>query len=106
MPSPRQGGGGSLEDILGDILGGGGGQGRVIAKQIPPDQMGDVLRDIFGGDLPGGGRGFDLPPERRPSDEAVTRGRNTLDDILGRGTSSGDAADDLLNLVERSIRGR
>jgi hypothetical protein len=106
MPSPRQGGGGSLEDILGDILSGGSGQGRVIVKQIPPDQMGDILRDIFGGDQPGGGRGFDLPPERRPSEEAVTRGRNTLDDILGRGTGSGDAADDLLNSVERSIRGR
>lgn len=106
MPEPRQGGGGSLEDVLGDILSGGGGQGRVVVKQIPPDQMGDILRDIFGGDLPGGGRGFDLPPERRPSDEAVTRGRNTLDDILGRGTSSGDAADDLLNSVERTIRGR
>jgi hypothetical protein len=106
MPEPRQGGGGSLEDVLGDILSGGGGQGRVVVKQIPPDQMGDILRDIFGGDLPGRGRGFDLPPERRPSDEAVTRGRNTLDDILGRGTSSGDAADDLLNSVERSIRGR
>jgi hypothetical protein len=105
MPAP-QGGGGSLEDILGDILGGGGGQGRVVVKQIPPDQMGDILRDIFGGDEPGGGRGFDLPPERRPSDEAVTRGRNTLDDMLGRGTRSGDAADDLLNSVERSIRGR
>jgi hypothetical protein len=106
MPEPRQGGGGSLEDVLGDILSGGGGQGRVVVKQMPPDQVGDILRDIFGGDLPGGGRGFDLPPERRPSDEAVTRGRNTLDDILGRGTSSGDAADDLLNSVERSIRGR
>src|SRR5262245_26069468 len=105
MPAP-QSGGGSLEDVLGDILGGGGGQGRVVAKQIPPDQMGDILRDIFGGDEPGGGRGFDLPPERRPSDEAVTRGRNTLDDMLGRGTSSGNAADDLLNSVERSIRGR
>jgi hypothetical protein len=106
MPAPRQGGGGSLEDILGDILGGGGGQGGAIVKQIPPDQMGDILRDIFGGDEPGGGRGFDLPPERRPSEEAVTRGRTTLDDILGRGTSSGDAADDLLNSVERSIRSR
>ncbi len=105
QPAPRQSGGGSLEDILGDILGG-GGQGRVVAKQIPPDQMGDILRDIFGGDEPGGGRGFDLPPESRPSDEAVTRGRNTLDDMLGRGTRSGDAADDLLNSVERSIRGR
>src|SRR5262245_42737269 len=69
MRAPRQGGGGSLEGILGDILGGGGGQGGAIVKQIPPGQMGDILRDIFGGDEPGGGRGFDLPPERRPSEE-------------------------------------
>jgi len=112
-PAPRQqvpqagpGQGGSLGDILGDILSGGGGQGRVTVNQIPPDQMGDILRDVFGGDLPGGGGGFDLPPERRPSEEAVTRGRGTLDDMLGRGTSSGNAADDLLNSVERSICGR
>ena len=57
MPAPRQGGGGSLEDILGDILSGGGGQGRVIVKQIPPEQMGEILRDIFGGNFPGGGAG-------------------------------------------------
>src|SRR5262245_37828158 len=108
MPSPRQGGGGSLEDILGDILSGGGAQGRVIVKQIPPEQMGEILRDIFGGNLPGGGAGggnIGLP-QRRPSEEAVTRGRTTLDDILGGGTNSGNAADDLLNSVERTVRAR
>ena len=105
MPAPGQEPGGSLGDILGDILS--GGQGQVIMKQIPPDQMGEILRDIFGGNLPGGGGGgVNLPPQRRPSEEAVTRGRTTLDDILGRGTSSGDAADDLLNSVERTVRGQ
>lgn len=105
MPAPGQEPGGSLGDILGDILS--GGQGQVIMKQIPPDQMGEILRDIFGGNLPGGGGGgVNFPPQRRPSEEAVTRGRTTLDDILGRGTSSGDAADDLLNSVERTVRGQ
>ena len=105
MPAPGQEQGGSLGDILGDILS--GGQGQVTTKQIPPDQMGEILRDIFGGNLPGGGGGgVNLPPQRRPSEEAVTRGRTTLDDILGRGTSSGDAADDLLNSVERTVRGQ
>src|SRR5262245_29342921 len=108
MPAPRQGGGGSLEDMLGDILSGGVGQGRVIVKQIPPDQMGEILRDIFGGNFPGGGAGGGNigVPQRRPSEEAVTRGRTTLDDILGGGTNSGNAADDLLNSVERTVRAR
>jgi hypothetical protein len=77
----------------------------VIVKQIPPEQMGKILRDILGGNLPGGGGGSDLP-QSRPSEEAVSRGRTTLDDILGGGTRTGDAADDLLNSVERTVRGR
>jgi hypothetical protein len=106
QPTPAPGQGGSLEDILGDILSGGSGQGRVIVKQAPPGQMGDILRDILGGNLPGdAGGGVDVP-QRRPSEDVVTRGSTTLDDMLGGGTSSGDAADDLLNSVERSIRGR
>jgi hypothetical protein len=36
----------------------------------------------------------------------VTRGRKTLDDMLGGGTRSGNAADDLLDSVDRAIRGR
>jgi hypothetical protein len=103
MPPPSPGQGRSLEDILGDILSGGGGQGQVIVKQIQPDQMGEILRDIFGGNFPGGGN---IGVPQRPSDEAVTRGRTTLDDMLGHGTSSGDAANDLLNSVERAVRGR
>jgi hypothetical protein len=80
----------------------------VIVKQIPPEQMGEILRDIFGGNFPGGGAGSgDIGrPQRRPSEEAVTRGRTTLDDILGGGSRSGNAADDLLNSVERTVRGR
>jgi hypothetical protein len=104
-PSPRQvptGQGGSLEDILGDILG--GGKGGVVVKQLPPDQMGDILKDIFGGNFPGGAT---QPQERyQPPDEAVTRGRNTLDDILGGGTKRGSDADILLDSVDKAIRRR
>ncbi len=100
---PRQapsGQGGSLEDILGEILN--GGKGGVVVKQIPQDQMGDILRDIFGGQLPGG-----QSTERyNPPEEAVTRGRQTLDDVLGGGTRQGSEADILLDSVERSIRRR
>jgi hypothetical protein len=95
--------GGSLEDILGEILGGGQGNGRVVTKQVPPDQMGDILKDIFGGNFPGGGQ----PQERyQPPEEAVNRGRRTLDDILGGGTSQGSDADILLDSVDKAIRRR
>jgi hypothetical protein len=91
-PAPRRapGSGGSLEDILGDILN--GGKGGVVVKQIPQDQMGDILKDIFGGGA------------AAPSPEATTRGRKTIDDITGGGSKTGNAADDLLNSVERSLR--
>jgi hypothetical protein len=93
--------GGSLEDILGEILN--GGKGGVVVKQIPQDQMGDILKDIFGGNFPGGAQ----PTERyQPPEEAVTRGRKTLDDVLGGGTRQGSEADILLDSVERSIRRR
>jgi hypothetical protein len=103
-PQPRGGSssGGSLEDILADILAG-GQNGKVIVKQIPPDQMGEILKDIFGGGVSGGGA---AEPPRAPSDAGVERGRKTLDDILGRRSSSGSAGDDLLNSVEDAIRRR
>jgi hypothetical protein len=112
LPSPGQptsrpqetGTGKSLEDVLGDILGGGAQNGRVVVKQIPPDQMRDILRDILGGNAPGGGSA-DLP-RHQPSEDALNRGRKTLDDVLGGGTRGGNAADDLLNSVERSVRTR
>ena len=68
----------------------------MIVKQIPPGQMGDILKDILGGGASGG----EAPA---PS---VERGRKTLDDILGKGTKTGDAGDDLLNSVEDAIRRR
>jgi hypothetical protein len=65
--------------------------------------MGDILKDIFGGNFPGGAQ----PTERyQPPEEAVTRGRKTLDDVLGGGTRQGSEADILLDSVERSIRRR
>lgn len=106
-PAPRGGTpGGSLEDILGDILGG-GKNGNVVVKQIPPDQMGEILKDIFGGNFPGADSSGGAPaPRRAPSGSGVERGRKTLDDILGGGTRSGSAGDDLLNSVEDAIRRR
>jgi hypothetical protein len=119
MPSPGtspsgQGTGNPLEDMLNDILAG-GQNGRVVMKQIPPEQMGEILRDIFGGGFPGGLPGGQGGPGRqggsaggsgdwRPSEEAVTRGRKTLDDALGGGTKSGNDADILLDSVDKAIR--
>jgi hypothetical protein len=103
MPQPQGGGSpGGLEDILNDILAG-GQNGRVVMKQIPPDQMGEILKDIFGGGFPGGAQ---VPgnTQPQPNEEAVTRGRRTIEDMTGGGTSTGNAADDLLNSVERAIR--
>ena len=91
-PSP---GSNPLEDIPGDILGGGASQGRVVVKQVSPDQMGEILKDIFCGS-----------PQHQPSEDTVARGRKTLDDMLGGGTKTGKAADDLLNSVENAVRHR
>jgi hypothetical protein len=93
QPQPQSGG---LGDILGEILNGGKAGGG--AQQIPQDQMGDILKDIFGGGQ--------TTERRQPSEEAVTRGRRTLDDMLGGGTRQGSDADILLDSVERSIRRR
>ncbi|MEP1772318.1 MAG: hypothetical protein ABJJ72_17350, partial [Anderseniella sp.] len=95
-------------DILGDILGGGSGRQRSPAPQpqqrapAPGGGLDDLLRDILGGGMGGGSR------RRRPSsynDDAVGRGRNTLDDIIGGDTrtGSGNAADDLLDSVNRRL---
>jgi hypothetical protein len=103
---PQSGsGGGGWGDILRDVLAG----GQAAPPQVPHRQpmpapgQGGSLEDILGDILSGGS--VDVP-QRRPSEDVVTRGRTTLDDMLGGGTSSGDAADDLLNSVERTIRGR
>jgi hypothetical protein len=108
---PTGGSGNPLEDILGEILKGGAGgkNGNVVWKQIPPDQMGDILKDIFGGGFPGGaqvpgGSGGSQGQWGQPSEEAVTRGRRTIEDATGGGTSTGNMADDMLNSVEKAIR--
>jgi hypothetical protein len=98
VPQPQtapSGQGGSLQDILDEILKGGGAGGGVV-RQIPPDQMGEILKDIFGGKVPGGAHA--------PNEGAVTRGRKTLDDALGGGTRAGSDADILLDGVDKAVR--
>lgn len=107
-PQPRGSQGGGLEDILGDILGGGSGRQRSPAPQpqqrapSPGGGLDDLLRDILGGGMGGS------TMRQRPSsynDDAIGRGRTTLDDILGGDarTGSGNAADDLLDSVNRRL---
>jgi hypothetical protein len=87
----REAGSGGLEDMIKDVLGGGQQSGRGSQG----GGLGDILGDILGG-------GQSPAPRRR--EEAITRGRETLDDVLGRGTRTGNVADDLLNSVERATR--
>jgi hypothetical protein len=122
QPRQQQGNGG-LGDILGDILGGGagggaggGGQTRQLRpQQAPPGGFGDILREILGGGSGGGGRSTtNYDPNEQPDmniDESIFRqdpqcGKEAIDDYLGRGSSQGTAADDLLNSVEAATRGR
>jgi hypothetical protein len=90
----QQGSSSSLQDVLTQILGG-GDQG-----QTSPDQMGDILKGIFGGQLPG--RGGAEPRPQLP-EQAVARGRDALGGVLGGGTSTGSAADDLLSSVQSAV---
>lgn len=81
--------GGGLGDILSDILGGGS------ARPSPEQNTGgieDILKDILGGG--------ETPQSRDKSPSP------SLDDILGRGTARGNAADDLLDSVERAVKRR
>ena len=110
-PAPQPRGGGGLGDILGDILGGGGATRR-RAPAPQPQPRGGGLEDILG-DILGGGRGSRRggnyqveEPDFDYDEEAFGRHRDVFEDTLGRGTSSGNAADDLLNSVERHIRRR
>ena len=68
MPT-QPGSGGSLQDVLTQILGGGGSQGQTSSVQ-----MGDILGDIFGGQLPDSAGGSGGTPRPRLSEEMVTRG--------------------------------
>ena len=98
-PAPK-GQGGGLQDILGDILGGGrtpGGEPAGGSKRGTPQprsgSIEDLLREMMGGGQ-GGGINRDL----------ADRSRRRIDDVLGGGTNTGNAADDLLNSVERMTR--
>ncbi len=104
-PGTTSGGssGNPLEDILGEILKG-GKNGGVVVKQIQPEQMGEILKDIFGGGFPGGVQLPDQGQRPQPSEEAVKRGRRTIEDMTGGGTPTGNMADDMLNSVEKAIR--
>jgi hypothetical protein len=106
-PQPR--GGGGLGDILGDILGGGGGGTRRRAPAPKPGSggLGDILGDILGGALGGGQAGRSRQQAEAPDfeydEDALNRHRDVLEETLGRGSSSGSAADDLLSSVERHL---
>jgi hypothetical protein len=87
--------GGGLEDILKDILGG-GGAGAPMPRGGGPGNLDDLLKEIFG---QGGAR---TPTQ----DQATRRGREAIDDALGRRQRTGNAADDMLSSVEDAIRRR
>lgn len=102
-PTPK-GGTGGLGDILGDILGGGrpqgGGPAGGTAPNAPRPQPGSVSLDDLLREMMGGGQGGGV------NRDIADRGRQRIDDVLGGGTKTGNAADDLLNSVERMTRRR
>ncbi len=117
-PAPRQQTGGGLGDILGQVLGGGssrgggglgdilgqvlgGGSSRRSRTRAPQPHSGgldDLLSDMLGGDdeTATGSGGY--------NEDVIGRSRSVLDDFLGGSSSTGNAADDLLNSVERHLR--
>lgn len=118
-PAPRrEASSGGLDDILRDVLGGGQQQQQPAPRETPQGGgLGDILGDILGGGAAGGSGGGGLgdilgdilggggaSPDPARNSEAIRRGRASLDDVLGRGTQSGNAADDLLRSVERMTR--
>lgn len=133
-PQPRApapgGSGGGLGDILGDILGGGAKQGQAAPKGGGTGGLEDILGDILGGGrTPGGSASGNPPNAPRPQSGGVSlddllremmgggqgggvnrdvadRSRRRIDDVLGGGSKSGNAADDLLNSVERMTKRR
>jgi len=118
-PAPAPRGGGGLGDILGQVLGGGrggssgGGLGDILGqvlgggrkRQRRQPQSGstggldDLLKDMLGG-------GSRTKKTSRPSrnEDVIGKSRSTLDDFLGGGSSTGNAADDLLGSVEEHLR--
>jgi hypothetical protein len=102
--APKGGGStGGLEDILGDILGGGRSPGGSTSGNPPnaprPQPGGATLEDLLR-EMMGGGQGGGV------NREVADRSRRRIDDVLGGGTKSGNAADDLLNSVDRMTKRR
>jgi len=91
--APGGGSGGGLGDILGDILGG----GSATAPRPRPGSVSleDLLREMMGGGQDGG-----------INRDVADRSRQRIDDVLGSGTRTGNAAEDLLNSVDRMTRRR
>jgi hypothetical protein len=92
-------GGGGLGDILGDILGG-RTQGSSSSPNAPRPQTGTVSLDDLLREMMGGGQGSGV------NQDVAERSRKRIDDVLGGGTRTGNAADDLLNSVDRVTRRR
>jgi len=111
-PAPRRGGGG-LGDILGQVLGGGrsggGGLGDILGQVLgggrrrQQPRSGGGLEDILGEMLGGGRSQSSRNSQPSYNEAAIGRSRTGLDDFLGGGSSSGNAADDLLGSVERHL---
>ena len=111
---PSGGGPGGLGDILGQVLGGAGGAGQMPGSA--GGGLGDILGQVSGGspaghrpdqgggigDILNGMFGANAPPEIR--DQATRQAGDTLGTMLGRNTSRGNAADDLLASVQRTVR--
>lgn len=82
--------GGGLADVLGGLLGGDAAPG--VQAQSRGSDMGSILGSIFGQSAAPGVR-----------QEATRRANDVLGGMLGSGTVSGNAADDLLNSVKRAL---
>lgn len=99
-------GGGGLGDILGQVLGGGRQRRQPAPRQRQPQQqpqgggLGDLLNDMLGGGA--GSRGRTSRPTY--NEDVIGQSRSTLDDFLGGGSSTGNAADDLLGSVDDYLR--
>ncbi len=108
--------GGGLGDMIRDVLGGGSGGGE---REAPSSGGGleGMIRDVLGSggdggerEAPSSGGGLegmirDVLGGGAESGESAGRGRDILEDILGRGTDLGNAGEELLNSVERRLRG-
>ena len=85
------GAGGGLGDILGQVLG--GRPGAAASPTASGGGIGDILGSVFGGQASPGSR------------EEVTRQvGDAMSGMLGGDTPRGNAADELLNSVDRAIR--